>query len=161
MKRWMFVLLFLLSGCGIAFPTKENSYQFYYINDLSSTGEVLTGVTRYLPEAQDQVSPLTLMQAHLSYGWEHDVKTPFPQGLVVMAAEEQLPGIVDLYFSEVYSDLVGMHLTVANYAVVKTMNQLPSVVGVRIYVHGVDYSEEAPPILRENDMLLVPLVQEP
>lgn len=145
------LLLCFLSACSLA-PGKENSYQFYYINDYDSTGEVLLPVTRYLSQTQDLIAPLDLVKAHLSNGWEPDVKTPFPQGLTVISAEESLPGVVDVMFSEVYGDLSQMNRTVADYAVVRTLTQLPWVVGVRIYIQGMEVDEYAT-VLREYDML--------
>lgn len=156
MRLYILLFVLFLSSCGLG-PDSENSYQFYYINDYNSTGQVLVPVTRYLPEPRSSISAKTLVEAHLSFGWEQDVKTPFPTGLTVLRAEEGLPGIVDVYFSEDYSDLSGMLETVANYAVVKTLSQLSWVVGVRIYIQGEDYSQEPPAVLREYDILVAEL----
>lgn len=145
------LLLCLLSSCALA-PGKENSYQLYYVNDYDSTGQVLLPVTRFLPQSKDSILPLELVKAHLEYGWEPDVKTPFPQGLTVVSAEEVLPGVIDVMFSEDYADLTQMNRTVADYAVVQTLAQMPSVVGVRISVQGMEVDEYAS-VLREYDML--------
>lgn len=149
----LLILLVFLSGCELTMPNEEKSYQLYYVNDYSAIGDVLISVTRYLTETQQEIQPLTLMRAHISYGNEVDVVSPFPSDLLVHRAEEEIHGVIDLYFSEEYADLTGIRRTVADYAVVRTLCQLSSVDGVRIFIQGHE-EDSTPMILMEKDILL-------
>lgn len=150
------LLCLFLVGCGIEMPSSEKSYQFYYINDYSTTGDVLVPVTRYLSETVDDIPYLTLVQAHINYGLEKDVLTAYPSGVRVLKTEMVVPQIVDVYFSAEYGELTGISRTVADYALTQTLMQLSRVKGVRVYIQGVEY-DSFPEVLRDSDTIMIPL----
>lgn len=144
--------MLFLYACYRNFPTEEKLFQFYYVNDYHSTGRALKAIPRYLPETKDEIQWLTLMEAHLSFALEPDVHSPFPNGTRLLTTKEEIPQIADVYFSSEYGELSGIDKTMADYAVVETLCQLPTVTAVRIFVQG---KEEIPPILRSTDTELL------
>ncbi|MFI3255313.1 MAG: GerMN domain-containing protein [Eubacteriales bacterium] len=146
MKKFLsFCLLLTLGGCAI--PSSGNSYQLYYVNEYSSTGQALQSVVRYLPEDQEEIDIKTLVEAHLEYGIPDDVQSPFPSGTTVLRGEVLENGLAEVTFSSEYGELSGIEKTVADFAVFHTIIQLPRVNAVQIHVQG---EEEEPPVLKEG-----------
>ncbi len=157
---WLCLGAVLLMVTGIPMPSSDNSYQFYYINDLEPTEGVLSSVKRYLPESQGDIAPQAVVEALLQFGKEQDVRSPFPGQVQVVKTESNLPGVVDVHFTYEYGDLVGIERSVADYALTSTLVQLESVAGVRIFIQGEVYpSADMPPVLRAEDMLQASLVE--
>ncbi len=148
MKKFVWLcLLCCLSACGL--PSQDNKYFLYYVNDYTSTGEVLHAVARYLPQNHQEITVKDLVEAHLRYGLEEDVESPFPLGTQLLAWEMGEDGVVVLHFSSVFGEVSEVNRTVAQFALVETLAQLEGVSGVRIYVQG----EEAPsPLLCPGDV---------
>lgn len=150
-----FVLFFLLTSCGIHVIQENQQYGFYYVNDYTSTGEALHVIIRFLPESKEEISGFTLLEAHMKYGLEVDVKSPYPSGTQLLRIEEGEEQILHVYFSQEYGELAGMDKTIADYAVVATLTQLPYITAVRIFVIG-EEAEDVPLLQREDVVSLPP-----
>lgn len=153
--RWLmgiFCLLSLGSGCQLHLPSAENAYQFYYVNDYSSTGEALIGVTRYLADKQGDISAKTLLEAHMNYGKEADVRSPYPSGTTLYRVEEE-GSLAQVFFSPEYGELAGIDKTVADFAVVETLCQLARFDTVRIFVASETQGERE--LLQTEDRMLL------
>lgn len=140
----LFLIVIFLYGCYKNFPNDEQRYQFYYVNDYHSTGTSLSSVPRFLPQSQEEIHWTTLLDAHMNFAQEEDICSPFPSGTTLLATNETIPTVADVYFSSEYGELIGIDKTMADFAVVETLCQLEQVTAVRIFIQG---QEEEPPLL--------------
>ncbi len=147
------LLCLLLSSCMYESESSLYNYEFYYLNqnDNNPSGDALASKNLYLRETPEEINPKTLLETLINQGTDPAISSPFPSNLKVIKAEFFLPGIIDIYVSEHYSELTGIHRTLADYSTVFTLSQLPSVQGVRIFVAGEE--NVAPPTLRTRDMV--------
>lgn len=147
------ILCLLLSSCMYESESSLYNYEFYYLNQNqdNASGDALVLKNLYLRETPEEITPLTLVQTLIYQGTDPDISSPFPSDLKVIKAEFFLPGVIDVHLTENYSELTGIHRTLANYAIVSTLSQLPTVQGVRIFVAGEENA--APPTLRQRDMV--------
>ena len=140
MRKVMALLLVLLLLCACAGERREESIFIYYpAVDALGEGDDSLGreVWRQVPS---EVNVETLAERMLTPPEDGDLYAIFPSGLRLRGwSVEQR--VLTLNFSEPYSALTGIRLTLANCCAALTFAQLPGVDRVSIQVEGQDLPE--------------------
>lgn len=158
------VMLIPLVGCNAeeAAHESERGYDLYFIeSDLDAVGGegALTTERTILPADTDptdrqQIAEMLLnrlLEGPLNPG----LKSAVPAGTTLQSLKLQgTQAIVDL--SVTYQSLSGIALTLADYAVVMTLTQLPSIMSVKITVRGRELAYRDKQVLMDKDVLLAP-----
>lgn len=157
---WAFALCLLMS-CGLR--EQGTAYDFYFIDDYfqngGSTGDIFVAEQGYYPQELAEMTPASLLYHYISMEVESGMKSPFPTGTVLLSVEEGVSqGVLKISLSAEYGELTGVGRTVADYALLRTVCQLPDYHAVEIYVYGADYQQESPPVLREEDLFSLSLL---
>ena len=140
MKRMAFccfllVLTGALFGCVRMAAQDGQAYQVYYLRaeDAMDQGDVLVPEARILSPETDPVEGL--LSCLLEGPEEEGMTSPLPSGTAVKSWSLE-NGLLIVDFSERYSALSGIALTLADYSIVKTMTQLEQVDAVEIRADG-------------------------
>lgn len=152
------VLALLCAACAPADrETPENSYRLYFRqNDLaaSSGGDVFETEPVELPEGLDaQSAAEALLQGLLAGPRSELLRGTLPAGVTLLSVRvEGNRALAD--FSAAYSNLSGVRLTLADYAVTLTLTQLPEIASVKITVQGQELAYRDKQVFTARDVLL-------
>lgn len=152
------VLALLCAACAPADrETPENSYRLYFRqNDLaaSSGGDVFETEPVELPEGLDaQPAAEALLQGLLAGPRSELLRGTLPAGVTLLSVRvEGNRALAD--FSAAYSNLSGVRLTLADYAVTLTLTQLPEIASVKITVQGQELAYRDKQVFTARDVLL-------
>jgi len=130
--------LFLLPSCGKPLgETQAGGYVLYFIAGEDAVQGAAVRAQPFEGEGE-AVTPGMLLDALVSGPTAEDLNSPFPAGLTLSSWywDEERQGTVIVNFSEQYSGLTGISLTLADYCVVLTLSQLEGVQWVEIIVGG-------------------------
>ena len=167
MKRMLTLLLaglMLLSGCAPEKSTQQTGrteYDFYYLqSDISKTtgGSALAAESIQIEMADDAKTEtiITAMVTELLHGPRDTTLTRLiPENTELL--EVKVVGgqaVVDL--SVEYSNLSGVALTLADYAIALTLTQLPDIMSVKVTVLGRDLAYREKQVFMAQDVLLEP-----
>lgn len=138
MNRGLLPALMLILLCTACAPAAQETggYQLYFAAGTSrERGPAVD--TQPGPWTQEEVpSPRQMIEALLAGPEEGDLRSPFPKSLTLREIVLGADGVVRVNFSESYGGLTDIDLTLADYCVVLTLNQLEGVVGVEITSAG-------------------------
>lgn len=138
MKRLLALLLALalLLPCAACGGSAEpDGLRLYFVTQTREHGQVLQSQ----PYAgQDQPGPEELLNTLLAGPDRDGLISPFPKGTALegWAWDAEDSGCLWVWFTEPYSTLTGLSLTLADYCVVLTLSQLPGVESVEIFCSG-------------------------
>lgn len=160
----MLVLLLMLPLCACGEKEEEviseNSYMLWFAVAHGSDRSDSAAVYREMREWSDTPTAFDLMKALLSGPQSDDLYSPFPEGVSVRFIHTDDETVrVDL--SVEYADLSGFDLTVADYCIALTLCQLPEIENVKITVEGEIIHDRNRDTLREGDVLLSGIEEEP
>ncbi len=167
MKRllaWLTALVFLLSLCACGVKEEEviseNSYMLWFAVNRGSSRSESGAIYREIREWTTTPTATDLMRALLRGPQSSDLYSPFPEGVSVRFIHADGETVrVDL--SEEYANLSGISLTLADYCIALTLCQLPEIENVKITVEGEIIHDRNRDILREGDVLLSGIEEEP
>lgn len=137
--------------------TPENSYQLYFRqSDLaaSSGGDVFATEPVELPEGLDTREAVEALLEGLLAGPRSELlRGTLPAGVTLLSVQvEGSRALAD--FSAAYSNLSGVRLTLADYAVTLTLTQLPEITSVKITVQGQELAYRDKQVFTARDVLL-------
>lgn len=162
MKRMLALclILLLLAGCAAQPAAEPEGLRLWFVTDLGQSWSVNTTALATCGY-QGKESPHAMMMALLS-GPPADsgLTSPIPKGTALLDWSLE-KGILRLYLSRSYSDLVGIDLTLADYCITLTMTQLPDVEGVQVLVSGGDPAWRDRGILYADDVVFSGAEEEP
>lgn len=149
------LLAALSVGCG---AQDSQSYQVYYVSQTGSFGQgALSAESRPLPAETRSEDPEIegLLQLLLAGPSDETLVSPIPVGTTLQGWTLK-DGLLTVDFSWRYGSLSGVELTLADYSVALTLEQLAQVERVDITVEGEDISyRSTPDIQGENAMLSI------
>lgn len=155
-------LLLVLCACT---PEKESApadsgYMLWFAVEQGSDRTDSAAIYREKREWQDTPSAYRLMEELLRGPKSEDLYSPFPSGVSIrfLITDEETVW-VDL--SEDYAELSGINLTLADYCIALTLCQLPEIENVKITVAGETIHSRNRQTLREGDVLLSGIEDEP
>ena len=150
------VLLFLCA-CAAPVPSRSNTpYQLYFTSTLDHGPSIVSQPY----DADESPTPEELIQALLSGPSQEGLRSPFPQGLTLRrCTRDETHLTVD--FSEQYSGLTDISLTLADYCVVLTVCQLEGIDSVEITVSGRPLNYRSHQILTQEEALPATYDQSP
>lgn len=166
MKRWIAAAVCVLLSIGIGYSMmggreqpEENGYKIYFREaDLSNAhgGDALRPELVQLPETGSTQERIEQLMDRLLRGPQDEtLSTVTPVGTMLLSAEHRgVMAIVDL--SGQYSALSDVAMTIADYAIVQTLTQLPDVMLVKIMVRGRELQHGSGRTLSQRDMLFSP-----
>ncbi len=139
-----------MGACTAGRPSDhQQGLQLYFLSTQDAGPAI---VAQSLPDNTD-TTPEGLIQALLAGPTEDGLRSPFPKGLSLRGCTlEDNHLIVD--FSEQYSGLTDVSLTLADYCVVLTLCQLEQVDSVEITVSGHPLSYRGHQTLTLEDAIL-------
>lgn len=144
-------LAFLLGGCGAA-PEADTAPLIYYV----ASGEERVTESALVGEPWTQAPSSPGVEAYVDRMLEGPedpgLYTVFPEQLRLLSWEEE-GGVLTLDFSEEYSELTGISLTLANACLTLTLTQLDQVEEVQAIVTGKPLPEGGA-ALSPEDLLL-------
>lgn len=166
MKRTLTVLtavLLALSVCACApepDAADDSGYVLWFPVRRSSSRTDSAAVYQEAWGRESTPSAYGLVDALLKGPQDAELYSPFPAGVTIRFLVSEGETIwVD--FSEQYRELSGFELTLADYCVALTLCQLPEVETVRITVEGDTIHDRNRANLREGDVLLSGIEEEP
>lgn len=166
MKRILALLIslaLLLSLC--ACTVEENAaadggYMLWFAVARDSKRNDSAAVYREMREWSNAPSAYGLIAALLRGPQSEDLYSPFPPNTSLnFLLTEGETAWVDL--SEEYASLSGVDLTIADYCIALTLCQLPEIESVKITVKGESIQDRNRQTLREGDVLLSGIEEEP
>ena len=139
MRKYSFIMILLLLVC-LSSCTKpeiaESRYYLYFpVNNGESHGQAIQGIP-YHYEGEGEPSVYQLIDALLNGPTEEGYVSPFPKKTAIRWYEQGENGVADISFSEEYSGLTGISLTLADYCVTLTLAQLEGIESVEITAVG-------------------------
>lgn len=138
----------------------ENSYMLWFAVRQGSKRSDSAAIYRELRQWEDTPSPHELLYALMQGPQSEDLYSPFPEGVSVRFIYTDGETVrVDL--SETYADLSGFEVTLADYCIALTLCQLPEIESVKITVEGEVIHDRNRDSLREGDVLLSGIEEEP
>ena len=154
MKRRLFavlaVLLLVLGACtSRRYGGNPQQLQLYFAST-QNHGPSIVGQPYTASEAP---TPEQLIAALLSGPTEKGLRSPFPSGLALRSCTLE-NGLLCVDFSEQYSGLAAVSLTLADYCLVLTVCQLEAVDQVEITVAGQPLSHRSHQALTLEEVLL-------
>lgn len=147
------LLAVLLTGCA---TSSEPTYGVYFADRSAGFGEgALTAEERTLPRDLPSVEPEIegLLQLLLQGPMGEGLTSPIPSGTTLLGWQLE-EGVLTVDFSWRYGSLSGVDLTLADYSVALTLEQLDQVDQVDILVEGEEISYRGSPQIRGEDALL-------
>lgn len=150
--------LLLLSGCGQ--PEVPQGLQLYY-PARSDTGGLSAALQGELwQDAPAQPNPGQMVDRLLQPPQDSQLEQVFPEELRLLSWSVS-EGLLTLDFSEEYSELSGIALTLANFSLVLTLTQLETVDRVTVTVDGESLPEGSGQNLSAADLLLTGEARDP
>lgn len=147
-------LLMLLSGCGAG-----TGPLIYYPQGADSPGDFALG-SEVWAEAPEELSVEALVGRMLADPQTEELRRVFPEG-VRLRDWRQEEGVLTLNFSEDYSALTGVELTLANYCAAYTCAQLEGVEAVAVTVEGQPLPEGSSGPFAPSDLLTAGAAENP
>lgn len=154
----IFCVVALVTACGLR-GRAGVQYQVYFPAGVHLMGQALQAQTLTLQlDSQEPLETAQALMNQLLAGPEDEnLATPFPAGLTMSAPlrwSQEHPGVIVVVFSEHYSDLTDISLTLADYCVTLTLCQLEEVAGVEITWAGPVNSNRDHDVLTPNEVVL-------
>jgi len=141
----------LLLLCACTAPTPSHSDTPYHLY-FTSTLDYGPSIVSQPYEADAPPTPEQLIQALLSGPSQEELHSPFPSGLTLRRCSLK-DNHLTVDFSEQYSGLSDISLTLADYCVVLTVCQLEGIDSVEITVSGRPLSYRSHQILTKEEAL--------
>ncbi len=153
MKRFCSALLALLLLCSCGEEEPEGGYSLWFLAPSTGRGAALE-VQTWVPA--EEPDPGDLLSALLDGPEGEELSSPFPKGVTLQswAWDEDRPGNVVVVLSEQYTALTDVSLTLADYAIVLTLSQLPEVDSVEIQSTGYDANYRGREVLTPEEAVL-------
>lgn len=151
--------LLLLSGCGSSEQSNQ-SLLLYYAARSDTGGQSAALQGELWQDAPDQPDPGQLVGRLLQPPQDSQLEQVFPEELRLLSWSVS-EGLLTLDFSEEYSELSGIALTLANYSLVLTLTQLETVDRVTVTVDGEPLPEGSGQSLSKTDLLLTGEARDP
>ena len=151
MRRRLLVsllILLLLSACS-ATP-RSSPYQLYFL----STADHGPAILSQSYPGDGTPTPEQLLLALLNGPEDDHLRSPFPQGLSLRRCVQDGSHII-VDFSEQYSGLSDIFLTLADYCVVLTLCQLDGIDSVEITVSGHPIPYRSHQILTHDEVMSI------
>lgn len=156
-------LVLLLSLCACTYgkdAADEDGYMLWFAVARDSNRNDSAAVYREMREWKETPSAYGLIEALLRGPQSEDLYSPFPANVSLrFLIVEGKTVWVDL--SEEYGSLSGIDLTLADYCIALTLCQLPEIENVKITVEGENFHNRNRQTLREGDVLLSGIEEEP
>ncbi len=158
-KRLICALLLaaLLAGLGAGCTAQTaQAYQVYYVSRNSDFDQgALVAESRTLPAVPQSEDPEIegLLQLLLDGPSTETLGSPIPGGTALQGWSLR-DGLLSIDFSWRYGSLSGVELTLADYSVALTLEQLPQVEQVDITVEGEDISYRSTADIQGEDAML-------
>lgn len=167
MKRMLTLLLaglMLLSGCAPEKSTQQTGrteYDFYYLqSDISkTTGGSALAIESIEIEVADDAKTETIITAlitELLHGPRDTSLTRLIPEDTELLEVKVIGGQAVVDLSVEYSNLSGVALTLADYAIALTLTQLPDIMSVKVTVLGRDLAYREKQVFMAQDVLLEP-----
>lgn len=159
------IVLALLTPLCACTPEREmtsddGGYMLWFPVRRSSGRTDSAAVYREKREWDGTPSVYTLLDTLLKGPQDEELYTPFPPGTSIRFLNTEGETVwVDL--SDEYGELSGFDLTMADYCIALTLCQLPEIENVRITVEGDTIHDRNRQNLREGDVLLSGIEEEP
>ena len=151
--------LLLLSGCGPSEQSDQSLLLYYAAR--SDTGGLSAALQGELwQDAPAQPNPGQMVDRLLQPPQDSQLEQVFPAELRLLSWSVS-EGLLTLDFSEEYSELSGIALTLANYSLVLTLTQLETVDCVTVTVEGEALPEGSGQNLSAADLLLTGEARDP
>lgn len=150
--------LLLLSGCGQ--PEAPQGLQLYYPARSDTGGQSAALQGELWQDAPAQPDPGQLVNRLLRPPQDPQLEQVFPEELRLLSWSVS-EGLLTLDFSEEYSELSGISLTLANFSLVLTLTQLETVDCVTVTVEGEALPEGSGQNLSAADLLLTGEARDP
>ena len=150
--------LLLLSGCGQ--PETPQGLQLYYPARSDTGGQSAALQGELWQDAPDQPNPGQIVERLLRPPQDPQLEQVFPEELRLLSWSVS-EGLLTLDFSEEYSELSGIALTLANFSLVLTLTQLETVDRVTVTVDGESLPEGSGQNLSAADLLLTGEARDP
>lgn len=140
--------------------TADGGYMLWYAVERGSNRSDSAAVYREMREWASTPSAYGLMETLLRGPQSEDLYSPFPSGVSIrfLITERET---IWVNLSEEYGNLSGIDLTLADYCIALTLCQLPGIENVRITVEGETIHNRNRQTLREGDVLLSGIEEEP
>ena len=151
--------LLLLSGCGSSQQSRQ-SLLLYYAARSDTGGQSAALQGELWQDAPDQPNPGQIVERLLRPPQDPQLEQVFPEELRLLSWSVS-EGLLTLDFSEEYSELSGISLTLANFSLVLTLTQLETVDRVTVTVDGEPLPEGSGQSLSSTDLLLTGEAQDP
>ncbi len=152
----LFLTAFFLCACA-SMEIEANGYDLYFQEsdlNLAAGGGALQTEHIYLTATEDpRALAETLMSELLKGPRDETLKNTIPAGTTLQSLE--LTGrraVVDL--SAAYSNLSGIALTMADYAITLTLTQIPEILAVQITVRGQELTYREKQVFLNREALL-------
>lgn len=153
MKKWIpfVILLVLLAACG-GQSSDADEYLVYFTEGGETAYGAAIGSELFM---QGDANPDTLLQALLAGPTDPTLTSPFVSGITLLGWHwsEEVPGLIEVDFSEHYSGLTGISLTLADYCVALTLCQLEGVDCVEITSAGRTINYRSHQLLSPEDAI--------
>jgi len=149
------LLLLLTAGCGRGEKEAgEGEWSLYFLADPG--GGWGPALEAQAWDAQGDPDPGDLMEALLAGPEREGLASPFPRGVALQRWEwdEENEGNVKVVLSEQYSGLTDVSLTLADYAIVLTLSQLPEVESVEVQSTGYSANYRSHQMLAAEEAVL-------
>lgn len=156
------LLLLPLCACddGKDASAAENGYMLWFTVARDSSRNDSAAVYREMREWKNTPSAYELMKVLLEGPQSEDLYSPFPDNVSIRFLIRDGETVwVDL--SEEYGNLSGINLTLADYCIALTLCQLTEIENVKITVEGEPVHNRNRQTLREGDVLLSGIEEEP
>lgn len=166
MKRWIVAAFCILLSVGVGYtmigsrePAEETGYKVYFQEkelDNAHGGDALRPELVQLPETDSCQERIEQLMVRLLKGPEDEsLSSVVPTGTMLLSVRHQgVLATVDL--SGQYGALSGVAMTLADYAIVQTLTQLPEVMLVKITVRGRELPYRSGRTLSQRDILFSP-----
>ena len=152
MRRWLLTLLalaLLAGAAGCARQEEEAEYVLYFpVSEAVKHGPALD-TQPYEGEEDPDVE--ALLEALLAGPTREGLASPFPRGVSAVQWTLGEDGTLLVTFSEQYSGLADISLTLADYCVVLTLCQLDGIEGVEIRSAGYSVNYRSHQLLRPEE----------
>ena len=164
-RKWISLVLVLLCLTGCTSLGREpeqpvGEYGIWYAVEDRADYSTVVGFEPHLWEGIPSVQ--TLLDNLFSEPNNPDLVSPFPAGVKVLERRlDTETGTMYLNLSEQYGSLSGFNLTVADYCIVMTLCQLPSVNSVRILVEGEPIPYRNRQNMKDTDLFLTGMGDQP
>ena len=143
------LILLMLAACSFIGNSDEEQLQLYFLSTADHGPAISSEVYPY----SNIPSPEQLISALISGPESEELSSPFPRGLSLRGVQLENGHLV-VNFSEQYSGLSDVSLTLADYCVTLTLCQLDGVDSVEITASGLGSNYRSHQILTPEEAIL-------